>query len=366
MITKTPRQETPADGPDPAQLQAALLHWYARHGRHDLPWKRPATPYRIWLSEIMLQQTQVRTVLPYFQRFVARFPEVAALAAAPLDEVLALWSGLGYYARARNLHACARRLMAVHQGRFPQDLDALMALPGIGRSTAGAILAQAYGLPHPILDGNVKRVLARLHAVEGWPGTAAVERRLWQLAERYTPHTRVADYTQAIMDLGALLCTRKRPRCSACPWAEHCQAHRQGRSEAFPQPRPRRPLPRRHSRWLLIEDRGRILLQRRPASGLWGGLWVPPELPDDVDDVGAWCLNRWGLAIAPPTSLPELRHTFTHFRLHVTPLHARLCTPAPEVVEPSETLWYKLSGEATIGLPRPVQALLNRLKRGHP
>ncbi len=344
-------------------MQRALLAWFDHHGRCDLPWKRPATPYRAWVSEIMLQQTQVATVIPYFQRFMARFPSLADLAAAPLDEVLALWSGLGYYARARNLHACARRVMAEYGGELPCDLAALMALPGIGRSTAGAILAQAHGLPHPILDGNVKRVLARLHALPGWPGKASVARRLWALAESYTPRERVADYTQAIMDLGATVCTRTRPRCDACPLAEGCAARRAGTPTAFPEARPRRQTPQREARWLVVEDgSGRILLQRRPESGLWGGLWTPPEVSagEEADEWGA----RLGLRLGAIRALPAIDHAFTHFRLRIHPLYARVEGRVEAVMEPTETLWYKSGPNDTVGLPRPVRTLLTVIERG--
>jgi len=345
-------------------MQAALLAWFDRHGRRDLPWKRPATPYRVWVSEIMLQQTQVATVIPYFQRFMARFPDLPDLAAAPLDEVLALWSGLGYYARARNLHACARRVVAEHGGELPQDLEALMALPGIGRSTAGAILAQAHGLPYPILDGNVKRVLARLHAVPGWPGKAQVQRRLWALAETHTPQERVADYTQAIMDLGATVCTRLRPRCDACPLGDGCAALQMGTPAAFPEPRPRRTLPRREVRWLVVDDgHGGILLQRRPDSGLWGGLWTPPEIPFDEDPV-AWGERALGLRLQGIEALPVFDHAFTHFRLRIHPLRAQAAGCRDVVMEPTETLWYKNGPNDSVGLPRPVRTLLTGLRRG--
>ena len=345
-------------------MQRALLAWFDRHGRRDLPWKDPATPYRVWVSEIMLQQTQVATVVPYFQRFMARFPSLTDLATAPLDEVLALWSGLGYYARARNLHACARRVVAEHGGELPRDLEALMDLPGIGRSTAGAILAQAHGLPHPILDGNVKRVLARLHALPGWPGKASVARRLWALAEAYTPRERVADYTQAIMDLGATVCTRTRPRCDACPLAEGCAARRAGTPTAFPEARPRRRPPQRETHWLVVEDGdGRILLQRRPESGLWGGLWTPPEVPAG-EEAGEWGARVLGLRLGAIRTLPAIDHAFTHFRLRIHPLHARMEGRAEAVMEPTETLWYKSGPNDTVGLPRPVRTLLTAIERG--
>lgn len=233
---------------------ARLLRWYDRHGRKDLPWQRARTPYTVWVSEVMLQQTQVATVIPYFERFMARFPDVRTLADAPLDAVLAHWSGLGYYSRARNLHRAAQQIRDRHGGVFPEDMDAIAALPGIGRSTAGAILAQALGQRHAILDGNVKRVLTRHRAIAGWPGQSAVERRLWEIAEAETPHARVADYTQAIMDLGAMVCTRARPRCGACPVADDCAARAAGTVSRYPAPKPRKTLPVRQTRMLLVTN----------------------------------------------------------------------------------------------------------------
>ena len=252
---------------DDLPFARALLAWFDRHGRHDLPWQRDATPYRVWVSEIMLQQTRVAAVIPYFERFMARFPDVDALAGAELDEVLGLWSGLGYYARGRNLHAAARAVRANHGGRFPDTFEALVALPGVGRSTAGAILALAFGRRYPILDGNAKRVLARYHAVAGWPGEPRVGERLWAFAERHTPRRRVGDYTQAIMDLGATLCTRTRPTCLLCPLADGCRAHARGDPAGFPAPRPKRAYPTREKLLVVMRDAGgRVLVERRPPE----------------------------------------------------------------------------------------------------
>jgi A/G-specific adenine glycosylase len=270
----------------PAEIADALLPWFDRHGRHDLPWKAGADPYRIWLSEIMLQQTQVTTVIPYYERFLEAFPDADALAAAEVDAVLARWTGLGYYARARNLHRAARAIVDDHGGRFPADVDALAALPGIGRSTAGAIAAQAFGVRAPILDGNVKRVITRLAAVEGWPGRTAVARELWALAEDWTPAERVADYTQAVMDLGATVCTPRRPACDACPLADRCLARARGLQHRLPTPKPKREKPERRTRMLLIQDPdGAVLLERRPPQGIWGGLWCFPQQDLDADPV---------------------------------------------------------------------------------
>ncbi|PWG60993.1 A/G-specific adenine glycosylase [Sediminicurvatus halobius] len=342
----------------PQGFAAAVLAWFERHGRHDLPWQHPATPYRVWVSEVMLQQTQVATVLPYFERFMARFPDVASLAAAPVDEVLALWAGLGYYARARNLHRAARELVAEHGGEFPRRREAVEALPGIGRSTAGAILSLARGERHAILDGNVKRVLARFHAVPGWPGEATVARRLWTLAERHTPHRRAAEYNQAMMDLGATVC-RRRPDCGRCPLAGGCLARVTGQQAAFPGARPKRERPLRSTRMLLIRDQGRVLLLRRPPSGLWGGLWIPPECPPDADPA-EWCERELGLGIVPEPPWPRFEHGFTHFRLAIEPVPARL-RGGGRAMEGGDRLWYNPASGQPRGLPAPVSRLLQQL-----
>jgi A/G-specific adenine glycosylase len=339
-------------------IAPALLAWHEKEGRHDLPWQLERSPYRVWISEIMLQQTQVATVMPYFRRFVARFPDVAALAGAPLDEVLHHWSGLGYYARARNLHRAARAIMTEYGGRFPEDYAAVCALPGIGRSTAGAILAQACGQRHPILDGNVKRVLARLHAVPGWPGEAAVERLLWELADHHTPEARVGAYTQAIMDLGATVCRRGRPACERCPVAEACVAHALGRETEFPSPRPRRTRPRRHTRMLLLQDAaGAVLLEQRPPMGIWGGLWCPPEL--GAESATDWAARVLGTSIQPAPPLAPVRHGFTHFELEIEPVPARLEAPPPMSMEPGRWVWYNARSPAKLGLAAIVSRLID-------
>lgn len=339
---------------------ASLLGWFEREGRHDLPWQVDPSPYRVWISEVMLQQTQVATVIPYFLRFMARFGDVASLAAAPIDEVLHHWSGLGYYARARNLHAAAQTIMVRHGGRFPAELAEVLALPGIGRSTAGAILAQAFGQRHAILDGNVKRVLARVHAVPGWPGQSAAESRLWELAERHTPAAHVADYTQAIMDLGATLCRRSRPACAQCPVAASCEARRLGRQADFPGPRPRRSRPLRHTRMLLLEDpEGAVLLERRPPQGIWGGLWCPPELGEA--SAAEWAERAIGAVIERAESLPRVRHGFTHFELEIEPVPARLAAETPAVMEPGRWVWYNPRSPARLGLAAVVGRLITAL-----
>lgn len=338
----------------------ALLDWHARAGRHDLPWQLDRSLYRCWVSEIMLQQTQVGTVVPYFERFMARFPDIAVLAAAPLDEVLHHWSGLGYYARARNLHKAARLVMEAHDGRFPETLEAVRALPGIGRSTAGAILALALDQRHPILDGNVKRVLSRLHAVPGWPGEGAVEKRLWALAEQHAPATRSADYTQAIMDLGATVCRRSRPLCDLCPVSSLCAARAAGRQAEFPAPRPKRARPLRQTRMLLLSDaQGAVLLERRPPQGVWGGLWCPPELGEASP--AEWADAVLGAQVNALPSLPPVRHGFTHFELEIEPLRARLDTAPGASMEPDRWVWYNAGSPAKLGLAAIVSRLIDRL-----
>ncbi|HUO66985.1 MAG TPA: A/G-specific adenine glycosylase [Gammaproteobacteria bacterium] len=347
-----------------APVAPRLLAWFDVHGRHDLPWQRERTPYTVWVSEVMLQQTQVATVVPFYERFVARFPTVEALAAAPLDDVLKVWSGLGYYARARNLWNGARVVVAKHGGCVPQTFDELEALPGIGRSTAGAILAQACASRFAILDGNVKRVLARHHAVEGWPGEHAVQEKLWALAEGHTPHERVADYTQAIMDLGATLCTRARPACTVCPLADTCAAARAGTQAKYPAPRPKRPRARRSVTVLVVEDpAGCVLLARRPERGIWGGLYSFPELANG-DTAAEWCARTLGANVAVERALATIEHGFTHFDLDLEPRWLRLAT-APRVVQDCDDfLWQRPSAAPAVGIPAPVAALFGTLAIG--
>ncbi len=337
---------------------ARVLAWFDRHGRHDLPWQGTRDPYRIWISEIMLQQTQVATVMPYYQRFMARFPDVATLALAPLDEVLALWAGLGYYARARNLHRAAQQVMRELGGHFPDDFAGLSSLLGIGRSTAGAIAALAGGHRHPILDGNVKRVLSRYLALSASPASADGQRQLWAWAEALTPFARVADYTQAMMDLGATVCTRSRPACPRCPLALDCQAYRLGRPQDFPQPPPRRVRSKRSCYMVLVQrDDDAVLLLRRPPQGIWGGLWSLPEF-DEQTQAQTWCAQEWGYA-GDYARWPPLRHAFTHFELTIIPLHLRVPAGPQAPMVAADRVWYK-SGQ-TVGMAAPVAQLLRRL-----
>lgn len=346
---------------NPDQFSQRALRWFDNHGRKDLPWQQHPSPYRVWVSEIMLQQTQVATVIPYYRRFMARFPEIKDLADADLDEVLHLWSGLGYYARARNLHRAAGIVRDRYQGQMPLDFAALHALPGIGRSTAGAILALSTGQRYPILDGNVKRVLARSYAVEGWPGHSGVLARLWELAEHHTPTERVADYTQAMMDLGAMICTHSQPRCGRCPLTEDCKAHAQGRETAFPAPRPRRDLPVRQTRMLMLQTpEGEVLLERRPPAGIWGGLWSFPECPFD-EDVAVWCRDVLSLDSSDIQSWGVLRHTFSHFHLHITPVRIKVNHLPGRVMEPDRFVWYNTHQPDERGLAAPVQRLISIL-----
>ena len=338
-----------------------VLDWFDRHGRTHLPWQQAVTAYRVWVSEIMLQQTQVATVVPYFERFMQRFPTVAALAEAPLDEVLHHWSGLGYYARARNLHRAAQQVCAVFGGEIPRDLRTLQTLPGVGRSTAAAVLSLTYGQRETILDGNVKRVIARCFAVPGWPGGSQVMARLWAIAESLTPSQRVAQYNQAMMDLGATVCTRSQPDCPQCPLVADCVAHRQGTTAAFPGKRPKKPLPQRAVRMLLVRNRaGEVLLERRPPSGLWGGLWCLPQIPPEADPL-AWCMDAFQQNAALGRTLPARRHTFSHFHLDIEPIEILLNQPGCVVLEGESRVWYNARQPENVGLAAPVTRLLQEI-----
>ncbi|GAB4128757.1 MAG: A/G-specific adenine glycosylase [Sideroxydans sp.] len=342
--------------PPPYSFADRLIAWQRTHGRHDLPWQGQDA-YRVWLSEIMLQQTQVATVIPYYRRFLAAFPTLGALAAASEEQVLAYWSGLGYYARGRNLHRAAQVIVEQFNGEFPHRFDDLLRLPGIGRSTAAAICALAFHQRRAILDGNVKRVLARWCGIEGWPGEKTVERRLWRQAEALLPPGDIACYTQALMDLGATVCTRRKPQCSACPVRTDCVARQSGRVAALPTPRPKRALPERHAVFLLLMHGDDLLLEKRPSNGIWGGLWCPPQF--DGEAAAREWFGRHGMQARDGARLPTFTHAFTHFRLHVTPLQIRLVRKP--TVTPPGSVWLEMEEALRAALPTPVRSLLRRL-----
>ena len=339
-----------------------LLIWFDHYGRRDLPWQTNPNPYRVWVSEIMLQQTQVTTVIPFFQRFITRFPTVDALASADLDEVLHHWTGLGYYARGRNLHKTAQIIAAESNGMFPVGVEALIKLPGIGRSTAGAIAAISQGQQASILDGNVKRVLARFHAIPGYPGTAQTLKALWKHADQHTPSDRVADYTQAIMDLGATVCARQ-PDCSRCPIGARCTAHARNQTDRFPEKKPRQAKPTRQARMFLITDPDNAcLLEQRPASGIWGGLWTPPERDSDYS-IAQLC-REFGIAegdIAATDEGTPFRHTFTHFHLDIEPVYVRLKQTPALVRDGADVQWCAVGSKPRVGLSAPAVTLLQSL-----
>ncbi|MEG0194616.1 MAG: A/G-specific adenine glycosylase [Stenotrophomonas sp.] len=338
---------------------ARLLHWFDDHGRHDLPWQHPRSPYRVWLSEIMLQQTQVATVIPYFHRFLQHFPTLPDLAAASNDAVMAQWAGLGYYARARNLHTAAKRCVELHDGDLPRDFDALHALPGIGRSTAGAILSQAWNDPFAILDGNVKRVLSRYHGVDGFPGLPAIEKQLWAIAETQVaqvPAGRMADYTQAQMDLGATVCSRAKPACVICPLQEDCVARREGRTAELPTAKPGKVLPEREAVALLLRDKQqRVLLQKRPDTGIWAQLWTLPQA-DVGSELQDWFDVHVDGSLEDAEELPVLQHTFSHYRLHLQVLSRQV--HGLRVEEPT-LRWVDAAELSALGLPAPIRKLLD-------
>ena len=338
----------------------AVLAWFDVHGRKHLPWQQNKTPYRVWISEIMLQQTQVATVIPYYQAFMQRFPDIGSLANATEDDVLGHWSGLGYYARARNLHACAKRAVADYAGQLPDSIDELVELPGIGLSTAGAILSLSKGQHHAILDGNVKRVLARYHAVEGWPGKTAVQNRLWELSREHTPSARTADFNQAMMDLGATVCTRSRPACERCPLSEGCQGLALRDPLAYPGKKPKKQIPTKATVMLhLSDDAGRLLLQRRPPSGIWGGLWSLPEV-NAVGGIDGWLAAAGLVAESNPESAARFRHTFSHYHLDIDVQTVNVAIMDAVVLETVERVWYN-GGQLPGGIAAPVSKILNNL-----
>lgn len=337
-------------------FQKTVLSWFAQHGRHDLPWQKNISAYRVWISEIMLQQTQVKTVIPYFERFMNRFSTIDHLAQAAPDEVLHYWSGLGYYARARNLHASAKKIISEFNGIFPDNLLDMMALPGVGRSTAGAISSIAFNVAQPILDGNVKRVLSRFFAIgEAIEQNKPIDDTLWQLASELTPKKNVAEYTQAMMDLGATICTRTKPKCNDCPLQKNCIAHQQGNETAYPQRKAKKEIPVKHTIMLLVENQqGDILLKKQPPIGIWGGLWILPQCTTQKE-IKPWCVTQ-NLMLNKQTLLPAFRHTFSHYHLDIQPIKINVTENVQHVREAEHYLWY--NGEQSVGLAAPIKFLL--------
>ena len=347
-----------------ATFAARVIAWQKRHGRHDLPWQNTRDPYRIWLSEIMLQQTQVATVIPYYTRFLEKFPTLRDLARASEDEVLALWSGLGYYSRGRNLLRTAQIVAEKFHGEFPKAMDDILALPGIGQSTAAAISAFAFGERQAILDGNVKRVFARQFGIDGFPSEKEIEAKLWSVANAALPKKNIEAYTQGLMDLGATLCLRTRPLCLACPVEEHCVAKRDGRIQELPTPRPKKAVPEKSTTMLIIAHAGEVLLEKRPPTGVWAGMWCFPEVvngasPRDV------CRVRYGLETKPLKPWSVLQHGFTHFKLSITPQPIVVQKKLPRASELS-FMWLSIDDALKAAIPKPVRELLIKLDQREP
>ncbi|MGD2138819.1 MAG: A/G-specific adenine glycosylase [Burkholderiales bacterium] len=339
---------------------ASVVAWQRDFGRHDLPWQNTGDPYRIWLSEIMLQQTQVSAVAPYFWRFLERFPTLQDLAEAPQDDVLAVWSGLGYYARARNLHCAAQHIVQAHGGVFPERFEDIVALPGVGRSTAGAIAVFAFGQRHSILDGNVKRVLARCFGIEGYPGVKAITDRLWALAGDLLPEQDVQAYTQGLMDMGAQVCTRSNPQCERCPLVRQCEAKRLDLVDDLPTPRPKKSRPQRSTVMLVMEHGGALLMEKRPAAGIWGGLWSFPEI-DAADDAVQVCGSRFGADVSAVDPMSLIEHGFTHFSLTIAPLLCRVRAQPLQVEMPGRA-WLRPDEAMQYAIPVPVRKLVSQLR----
>lgn len=350
----------------PRKFQQLLLNWFDHYGRKNLPWQRDKTPYRVWVSEIMLQQTQVSTVITYFNRFIKHFPTIEKLAAASEDTVLHLWTGLGYYNRARNLQKAAKMIMQNYHGKFPNQLSELEKLPGIGRSTAGAILSIAFNQSAAILDGNVKRVLTRLHSITEWPGAKRITEQLWSIAERYTPAQRTADYTQAIMDLGATLCLRGKPRCAECPCQQYCSAHAQGIEKTLPLSKPRKTLPIRQVTLLILRKGSHlVLLEKRAPVGVWASLWSLPEISGlpSATTIRKICKQRFQLSTEQLAFGTSFRHTFSHFHLDIIPALVTVKASSSKILEEAQQIWYNLQRSQAVGLPAPVKLLLNNLEK---
>jgi len=338
-----------------------LITWQKKHGRHDLPWQNTTDPYAIWVSEIMLQQTQVTAVIGYYSKFMASFPTIAALANASQDEVLQHWSGLGYYSRARNLHHAAQTIMNEHAGQFPQDFDTIQTLSGIGRSTAAAIASFAFHQVQTILDGNVKRVLARHFAIAGWTSSPKIEKALWQLAESLLPQSDMVAYTQGLMDLGATVCTRSKPKCSACPLTSSCLAHQQQLTAILPTPKPKKSIPEKSTTMLILRQGNEVMLVKRPASGIWGGLWSFPEWDDTQHkDYAAIALSQFGVSTTIDAPLATISHVFTHFKLHIKPQPLTVSQHALQARE-ANAIWLNIEDALGAAIPTPVRNILLKL-----
>jgi A/G-specific adenine glycosylase len=345
------------------KFQQQVLSWFDIHGRQHLPWQQNKTPYRVWISEIMLQQTQVSTVIPYYERFIFKFPDIESLANAHTDEVLHLWTGLGYYTRARNLHKTAKIISYDFANQFPNDLSGLEKLPGIGRSTAGAILSIAFEQAATILDGNVKRVLTRFHGITEWPGEKKILDLLWSIAEKYSPKKRTADYSQAMMDLGATICVRGKPLCLQCPLKKSCVAHLQGIEKSLPKSKPKKTMPTRQATLLFIKHKNRVLLEKRPPTGIWGGLWSPPEISghSSQKQIQTFCNKHFKLTINDIELNESFRHTFSHFHLDILPAMILASVDKTKIMDSEQYMWFNLRDPQNIGLPAPVEKLLNKL-----
>jgi A/G-specific adenine glycosylase len=342
-------------------IATQLIHWHKKHGRHHLPWQKNRSPYAVWLSEIMLQQTQVNTVIPYYLRFIQQFPTIHTLASAPLDAVLARWSGLGYYSRARNLHKTACILVRDHQGQFPDTQNSIQQLPGIGRSTAAAIAIFSFGKREAILDGNVKRILARYFGITGYPGEHKIQTQLWKKAEESLPtnycNGAIETYTQALMDLGASVCTRRSPLCNICPLQQHCIAYKENRMAQLPTAKPRKLLPQKETIFLLLMQQQKLLLEKRPASGIWGELWCPPEIGTHVN-AALYCQHHWGIKVQLPVKLPVLDHQFTHFKLRIYPQLLQVISNSSKLA--GKFIWIKPIDALEQAIPTPVRKLLEQ------
>lgn len=343
-----------------SEFATRIITWQKVHGRHSLPWQNTHDPYAIWVSEIMLQQTQVAAVIGYYAKFMARFPSIAALADATQDEVLQHWSGLGYYSRARNLHNAAQIIVDEHRGQFPQDFDAIVALPGIGRSTAAAISSFAFGRAEPIMDGNVKRVFARHFLVEGWPSLPKIEKQLWALADELMPQTDMIAYTQGLMDLGATLCMRSKPKCTLCPLVESCGAYATNRVKELPTSKPRKTIPEKQTTMLILRRGNEVMLEKRPPTGIWGGLWSLPETNDD--DFTQVCQQRFGTETAQIAALKPLSHVFTHFKLHINPQPMQVLGTKHFANEANATIWLDIDDAIGAAIPTPIRKILLSLK----